>query len=285
MSDPAARKFVDSFFASVPVWMTRPNGKAFLTAFMLFLDLCMVVLEESFYARMPGLGTPTALPLIAHDRGLLRGMTDTDASFSARLITWLDRWRQAGSQIAIARAIQDYVGGNPKVKVVSRAGVMTTLEAGGASSSVQTVTWDWDSISNPERANGAHLGWNTAGALFWAEIWIIIYAPPWTQFAGWPGGPSPLGALNMPRIDDENIKTLLAQWKSAHTFVRAVILTYDATLFDPSNSAKMPNGKFGQWSYPTSGNGAKHISDRYTAPFNACRYLEPERNPNPYYPQ
>lgn len=253
--------------------MTRPNGKSFLTAFMLFLDLCMVVLEESADARMPGLGTPTALPLIAHDRGMVRGMSDTDASFAARLVTWLDRWRQAGSQIAIARAIQDYVGGNPKVKVVNRYGVMTTLEANGTSSSVANVTWDWDSISNPLRAG------------FWSEIWVIIYAPAWPQFGGWPGGPSPLGALDMPAIDHDIIKQLLAQWKSAHTFVRAVILTYDATLFDPTSSPTMPNGKFGQWGYPTSGTMPRQISDRYTAPFNACRYIEPERNPQLVFPQ
>ena len=270
MSDPTARKFVDSFFASVPVWMTRPYGKAFLTAFMLFLDLCMVVLEESFYARMPGLGTPTALPLIAHDRGMIRGMTDTDASFSARLITWLDRWRQAGSQIAIARAIQDYVGGNPMVRVVNRAGTMTTLTASGASSRVDTITWDWDSISNPERAG------------FWSEIFIIVYVPPWTISAStWPGlywGSHTLGlGIQTPRADVDNLRALLAQWKAAHTFVRCVVFTYDATLFDPTSPSSLPDGKWGQ-------NGLPRVSPRRRGSRpRTCRFFEPENDPNNYH--
>lgn len=269
MSDPTARKFVDSFFASVPVWMTRPYGKAFLTAFMLFLDLCMVVLQESFYARMPGLGTPTALPLIAHDRGMIRGMTDTDASFSAKLITWLDRWRQAGSQIAIARAIQDYVGGNPMVRVVNRAGTMTTLSAGDSGSRVDTIAWDWDSVSNPERAG------------FWSELWVIVYVPPWTISAStWPGlywGSHELGlGIQTPRADVDNLRSLLAQWKAAHTFVRCVVFTYDAALFDPTSPASLPDGKWGQ-------NGLPRVSPRRRGSRpRTCRFFE-NNDPNNYH--
>lgn len=273
MSDPTYSNFIDSVLAKIPVWMTRSVGFRFLGAMIFLADMGIEVLLQGLYARFPTLGTPTALTLIGRSRGMIRGVSESDASFGARLLLWLDRWRVAGTQLAIARAIQEYAANGAIVKVVNRAGVMTTLAANGSSSVNYSSGWNWDGVSNPERAG------------FWSECWIIVYTPPWAQFGAWPAGPSPLGALNMPAVDHAAIKMLLSQWKSAHTFIRCVILTYDASLFDPSNPAKMPNGKFGQWSYPCSGNAPKVISDRYTAPFNACRYIEPELNPQTSYPQ
>ena len=68
---------------------------------------------------------------------------------------------------------------------------------------------------------------------------------------------------------------------AAHSFVRCIIWAYDDTLFNPSDSSTMPDGTFGQWSYPTTGNGARHVSGRAVSPFDTCRYWEPERNPAP----
>jgi hypothetical protein len=272
--DPVALRFIDSLASKLPVWMTRSVGFRFIAAMIMLADAGVEMLFAGLFARYPGLGTATALPYIARSRGILRGVNESDTSFAARLLLWLDRWRIAGSMLAVAHAMQDYAANGAVVKVVNRAGVMLTLNTDGKTWSVNyTSGWNWDGTSNPERAG------------FWSECWVIIFNPPWAQFGGWPAGPSPLGALNMPAIDHDNIKAMLQQWKSAHTFIRCVILSYDPTLFDPTNTAKMPNGKFGQWSYPTSGNAAKVISDRYTAPFNACRYIEPELNPQNGYPQ
>jgi hypothetical protein len=270
MSDASSLKFIDSLGAKIPVWMSRSVGFRFLATMIFLADVGVETLLEAVDAMRPGVGTPTALPLHARSRGLIRGMSDTDASFAARLLLWLDRWHLAGTQLAIARAIQDYCAGAPKVKVVSRAGVMTTLESNGSSSVNLASGWDWDSISNPNRAG------------YWSECWVVIYAPPWAQFGAWPAGPSPFGALSIPFVDVDALRMLLSQWKGAHTFIRCVILTYDVTLFDPSDSSKMPNGKFGQWSYPTKATTERKISDRYAGAFAACRYLELERNPNVY---
>jgi len=265
------RRFVDSYFGSVPVWMTRPRGKAFLTAFMLFLDLCVTVLEESFYARMPGLGTPTALTLNGQMRGMIRGMSEGDTSFANRLITWLDRARAWGTQIGIARAVQDYVFGQPMVRVVNRAGVMTTLAHDGTITTNFSSGWDWDSVSNPERT---HFG-------FWSELWIIVYVPPWpiaaSDYPSWYWGTHELGlGLQIPRVDVDALRSQLSIVKSAHTFIRCVVFSYDATLFDPSSPSSMPDGKWGEPLLP--GNPRRRGSRS-----RSCRFFEPENDPNNYH--
>jgi hypothetical protein len=224
---------------------------------VLIFDIAIETALEALFARFPGLGTNTALPYLGASRGMIRGMADTDATFAARLVKWIDRWRVAGSQAAIGQAIQDYCTGNPKVVVVNRAGVMTTIAANGGGSSVQTVTWNWDSLSNPERAG------------YWSEQWVIVYSPPWaisnainTSSAGTVG----LGlGTQSPRADVDAIRGLLDAWKSAHSYVRAVIWCYDSTLFNPANSTTMPDGTWGEWSYgaqarTVSGRGAKELT-------------------------
>lgn len=270
MSDPKAHLYVDSVASKVPVWMTRSVGWRYLLSMIIWADIGTQILLEALYLRFPGVGTATSLPYASRSRNMLRGMADTDQSFAARLLTWLDRWRGAGSMLGLARAVQDYCTGSPRVKVVNRAGVMLDLTAGGSGvSSTSTVTWNWDSVSHPERAG------------FWSEVWIIVYTPPWTIS----GVIDTTNAANIglgigtksPRVDVDALKVIIDTWKSAHTFVRALIFCYDATWFDPANGAKMPDGTWGDWGYGKvarvlSGRGVKELD-------NTIRVWEPEIPP------
>lgn len=271
MNQATSDLFAQSVKAKLPVWMQRSVGFRFILVLVVLADVGAQMLLEALYARFPGVGTPTALPLIGRSRGMIRGMNETDLGFAGRLIQWLDRWRIAGSQKAIAQAVRDYVSGNPKVRVVNRGGTMTTIDAAGVVTVQTGVAWDWDSLSNPSHAG------------FWSETWIIVYSPPWAKTgpqlvsAGSPPNTGPYGIGQLvPRQDVDAIKGLLAQWKSAHSFIRCVIWTYDATLFDPANPGSMPDGKWGEWWYPTTAGAAYHLSSRSLS----CRFWEPERDPN-----
>jgi len=267
MSDPSYGLFIQSLPAKIPVWMSRSVGFRFVASLIMLLDAGLEALLQALYARFPGVGTSTALPYIGRSRGLLRAYSEADDSFAAWLLGWLDLWTQAATQIGLAKVIQHYANG-AKVKVVNRGGVMTTLNTDGSSSVNYSSGWNWDGTSNPERAG------------FWSEIWIIVFLPPWAQYTGWPGGSAPNGALNISAIATDALRGLIATWKGAHTFCRAVIFSYDATLFDPSTPSTMPDGKFGQWSYPTHTNGARLASSRYSGAFANCRYVIPEQDPN-----
>ena len=145
--------------------------------------------------------------------------------------------------------------------MVNRAGHWVTLNADGT---VETsdATWDWDSVSNPERAG------------FWSELWIIVYT---TQFAPsgtwgdgrtWGGRDSGLGHV-VKRVDRDAVRNLISTWKSAHSLVRAVIWTTDDALFDPADGGTCPDGTWGQWSFDSG--GSRIASNRNTT---TCRYWE-----------
>ncbi len=270
MSDPKAHYFVESARAKVPVWMTRANGWNLLVSMIVWADIGLQILFEALYARFPGVGTNTALPYLSRSRGLVRGMSDTDATFAARLLLWLDRWRLAGTQLGLARAIQDYCTGSPRVRVVNRAGLMTTLAAGGASSTVTSTSWNWDGLSNPGRAG------------YWSELWVIVYTPPW-PVSGFMDTSNPAKAglgigSAAPRVDVDAIKNLLDTWKSAHSFIRALVWSYDASLFDPNTPATMPDGKWGMAGY-MGGTGLVMSTRAVKEQANAVRVWEPSTPP------
>ena len=267
----ASRRFRDEIRSYVVPWLSDRHfavpelsaGFRFLWTLVAPLDAAADVLIQGIRAAQPGQGTPTALPLIGRGRGIIRGYGETDASYAARLVGWLDRWRIAGTAEAVARAVQDYIVSKPRVRVISRSGVWVTAELDGSITRAN-ATWNWDATSNPARAG------------FWSELFVVVYPPPWgnsgtygdgTQYGLTGAGPG-LGH-QASRVEAADLRGLLNQWKSAHSRIRAVIWTTDATLFDPAAPASCPNGSWGEWG--NTGSGARGPSSRN---YSVCRYWE-----------
>lgn len=257
----------DVFRLFSPWWLSlrEQSGKTvayrFLWSLISVLDVLLEGLLQGMRAAWPGAGTPTALPYIGRSRGILRGQADTNAEYAAKLRGWLDRWVTAGSQLAIAREIHEYLSDHPRVRVVNRAGHWVTLNADGTVETTD-IAWDWDSVSNPERAG------------YWSELWVIVYTSQfpnqgtWGDGRTWGSRDSGIGQV-MKRVDHDAIRNLIGTWKSAHSKVRAVIWTTDDTLFDPGDPGTCPDGTWGQWS--TGGSGSRVASNRNTT---TCRYWE-----------
>lgn len=257
----------DAFKLVLPWWLSdrlesgKTVGYRYLWSVVSTLDGLLEGQLQALQAPWPGQGTPTALPFIGRGRGILRGQNDTDDEYAAKLRGWLDRWLAAGSQLAIAREIHDYLSDHQRVRVINRAGHWVTMNADG---SVVTAdaTWDWDSISNPERSG------------FWSELWVIVYtsqfpdAGTWGDGRTWGGRDSGLGHV-VHRVDHDAVRNLIGTWKSAHSKVRAVIWTTDDALFDPTDVGTCPDGTWGQWS--TGGSGSRIASNRVKT---TCRYWE-----------
>lgn len=259
--------WVDVLRAILPKWLTeRPTFKnAFRMLFTMVsrLDAGTEILVQLTNARYPGVGTPTALPLIGQSRGLIRGLADTNASFALYLRQWLQLWKHAGQQAALAKAVAHYLG-NVKVKSVNRGGTMVTVDTDGTVTTEYGVAWDWDSKSNPEKAG------------HWSELWLIVYTPPWPRDGQWgvgeKWGANTLGfGHDVPRVDVDAVRGLLADWKRNSSRVNCIIFTYDATLFDPTTPSTMPDGYFGKWSKDDPANPGRRIRSRFVD----CRYWEP----------
>lgn len=266
-------RFRDAFRSYIPPWLSerlqtgRNRGFSLLWSMIAPLDAAADVLLQGMRAAWPGKGTSTALPYIGRTRGLIRNQNETDAEYAERLRGWLDEWREAGSQLQIAKVVHEYLRTRPKVRIVNRAGKWITVDTDGTVTTHQ-ATFDWDSVSHPERAG------------YWSDLWLVVYSAP-TQWgtsgpfldtAGAPTwGADQLGiGHDDTREEYDALTGLLAQWKAAHSLIRAVIFTSDATLFDPTTPASLPNGQWGEWGNHNS--GSRVASSRN---LTTCRYWEP----------
>src|SRR5580704_5202873 len=90
---------------------------------------------------------------------------------------------------------------------------------------------------------------------FWSDLWIVVYPCEWpvtgTTLASlgpiW--GRTDIGMGHaVPVVARDAVLRIVDEWKGAHTFVRAIIWSYDSTLFDPANPSASgnPNGTWGQ---------------------------------------
>ncbi len=266
----ATNRLRDQLRGFVPWWLSDRHyssgetvGFRYLWTMIATLDCYVDYVVQGLLAAWPGAGTPTALPLIGRSRGIIRGQADTDDQYAAKLRNWLPKWAAAGTQRQLAIELHEYLGNAPRVRIVNRSGHWVTVNADG-SIVTHDVPWDWDSVSNPERAG------------YWSEMWIIVYPTQWALAGTWGAGKtwgdgSGLGiGHDVSREEVDAVKNLIAQWKSAHSKVRAVIWTSDATLFDPTNPASLPDGTWGQWG--TTGSGSRVAGGRNTT---TCRYWEP----------
>jgi hypothetical protein len=266
-------RFRDAFRAFTPKWLQdrlvlgKTAGYRVLWVLISMLDVGAEVLFEGLSSWFPGLGTPTAIPLISRSRGIIRGQVETDESFASRLQQWLELWRTAGTALAVAREIRHYLGNTPRVRIVTRSSYWVTLNADGTivrkQGSPGDGEWDWDSVSHPSRST------------WWSEIWIIVYPTQWALRGDWGGGDDwggdDLGfGHECNRVERDAIVSLIATWKAAHTKVRAVIWTSDAALFDPDDDLTLPDGEWGAWG--TTGAGSRTASNRNVT---TCRYWEP----------
>lgn len=252
----------------VPWWLSdryyssgKTVGYRILWAIVAALDLYLEYVLQALQAAWPGKGTPTALAYIGRSRGILRGQADTDDTYGAKLRGWLDKWAGAGSQRRLALEIHEYLGNSPRVRIVNRAGHWVMVAADGTVTTAD-VAFNWDGTSHTGRAG------------YWSEMFIAIYPSQWAHTAiSWGSGTwgedgEGLGH-NVSRVEYDAVRGLTAQWKSAHSLVRAIIWTSDATLFDPAAPASLPNGSWGAWG--TTGAAARVASSRN---LTTCRYWE-----------
>lgn len=249
------RGFRAQVWSYVPQWMQRRVnalfGAKFIYVIALFLDIMLEVMIQGVRAWFPGLGTPSALAALGFARGIFRGESETDAAYEQRLIAWLTTWAEAGSTEIVAQEIQAFLGNTPTVRIVNRAGFWVTLNPDGSFTFTQpgaaAWTWDWDSkaTDGPIRAT------------WWSDLWIIVYPTEWpitgptlaSLNAIWGQNPATQGTgHDVPVSSNDTIRAIIAQWKGAHTWIEAILWSYDATLFNPASAAPgNPDGTWENW--------------------------------------
>ena len=285
----AVKGFRDGLASIVPVWLSnRPGlnvGYKYLYTICRVLDNMVESAVQGVRASWPGYGTATfnipnsnqADPYIAASRQLIQGETETYTAFEARLRAWIEIYRASSvkypSPAAIAQRLHEYLGNNPRVRIVSRLGNWVTVDSSGNITYNNSVLLNWDgNNTNPPAGRN---NW-------WSDLWIIIDPPEWAaetrtltqintaygSIAGWNAGLAGGGMGHpVPRNVVDNVQNLIARWKGSHTNVRAIVWNYTSTSYNPNSPGTIPgNGYWGPWAAMTDGNAAtiqRRTSDRY----------------------
>lgn len=242
----------------LPPWLTARLAEGKVRGFKLLYSvalLCDAGIENAYQgvqARFPGVGTATALPYIGRDRRIRRGIGESDESYAARLITWLDDWQGAGTPYTIMRMVQAYCApAVPRVRIVNGTGTWYTLTPDGTFEVHQTwptPNWDWDGDASKS-----------------TRCWLIIYSDqgPWSELPAWgdpsaPGWGDPGTSWGTTATPEQiaTVRAILADFKSGGDRFENIIIAFDPASFDPTaapGSPGMPDGTWGHWSKNVGG--------------------------------
>jgi hypothetical protein len=295
---PINRPWIVRLASAVPEWLqNRPAfqvGYKILWSFCLFLDRSTQVALEGVRAGWPGYdGRTDNSSLLGTSRDLLQGETETTAAFQARLRNWITLSTELGGDPRLVSELSTYIGNNPTVRMWTRNGRCTSC-VGGVVSRVTGVNggWsgpgalsglglNWDSLSNPERAQ------------YWWDCWIVICPSEMPPAGTIAGRLTPSGGTesNIPaaasvqglgighlvtQAQVSAMKGLIHKLKGQHVNIRLVVWTNDTTLFDPANpmASGNPNGLWGRgsfWGLVPSGTVGSGIG-QWPSRNRNCRY-------------
>jgi hypothetical protein len=141
---PAYRNFQTTPVAAgglSPTWLLQPMGKSLEGALGDMKDGLTDRSKLAVFARLPALSPPDGLSSIGFERQILRGPTESDAAFSARLISAWSTWPYAATPFGLLLALFGLGYSNVYLMPVrgiyytlnaDQTGVIGTTEAGGS---------------------------------------------------------------------------------------------------------------------------------------------------------
>jgi hypothetical protein len=233
-----------------PRWLTEGDGELVGYALDLVKDAFIERARLGLLARFPETAPTDAQVAIGRDRRVLKGINETNASYAARLIRWLDDRQRCGNPYALLQKLAEYMGPLPKLRTVDNRGNWYTREADGTESAVLNEgNWDWD--GNEDR---------------WSRFWVIVYpnglwsegSNDWGDAAGpsWGENSGETWGSTATEEHVQSVRSIIADWKPAGTRCVNIILAFDNASFDPTaavDATGMPNGLWGKWSKNVNG--------------------------------
>jgi hypothetical protein len=148
----AKRGFLSIFRFLAPSWLTTGEYELVLESLASLKDAFMQRMLDSLEARFPSRAGPSALALIGADRAIMRGSTETDVAYSARLpgFRQLGAHLTRGNAFAILTQVAALLG-EIKVSLVDGRGTLSVLDVDGTFTVTRGVAWDWDGAVDPWR--------------------------------------------------------------------------------------------------------------------------------------
>lgn len=154
--------FRNSFKSRVPPAIGAGEGEAVLFVQNYMWDVAREVFRKGIELRFPSLTSDSGLALLGHDRGIVRGRSETQEHYAARLTRW--RWprghRTRGSAFALLEQIFEYWGGLRCWTIdVNKSRHVRSFD--GVESASYAYPWAWDSDTDR-----------------WARFWFVLEPNP-----------------------------------------------------------------------------------------------------------
>jgi hypothetical protein len=244
-----------------PSWLTSGEGELVGYSLDLLKDAALERLRLGLLARFPQNGPngetapEDALAALGRDRRVVRGISETSASYAYRLTQWLVERRTAGNAFTLLRQLSAYCGEGFSFRTYDARGNCYSRAVDGTETYAPATSWDWD--GQPER---------------WSRFWVVIYPTGiWTTAGtyGDPGTPdwnpnAGQWGVDMPREHVRSLQAIVADWKPEGTRCVHIVLAFDPTSFDPASPE--PDGSWGGYSKIDAG-------VRVPARLSTARYL------------
>ena len=176
---------------AAPPWLRGPYGAAWLAALGLLKDTVAGWSKEAVKARMPALAPSDALGRIGQERGIDRGIVETEAAYRARLQAAFTAWQWGGTAYGLLAAL--VASGYPTPIIQIQNAKQYTLDANG-------------NLVTSQMATPVHLGGTPAE--LWSDFAVYI-AKPWPS---WWAGVAPADGSN----DQKTVANLIKRWKPGH---------------------------------------------------------------------
>lgn len=184
--------------SQAPPWLLGPLGAAWLSAFGATKDSIVDRAKQSVKARFAGIAPSDALSTMGGERGILRGPTEGEASYRARIQNAWNSWGYAGTAWGLLYAF--WIAGCPNVQIQTQGSAMRFQLVANPTGNPQT-----DLLAN-YLPTPVHLGGSPSELA--SDIAVFILAP----FPTWWSGTIPADGS----ADQRFASALVAQLKPAH---------------------------------------------------------------------
>jgi hypothetical protein len=213
--------------------------------------------RQAILNPMPGKGDPSALPLIAADRLIVLGSSESNVAAAARLQTAFDFWRVAGGDWAvlaeIASLFSGFTNGVPSIRIVddtsewSFYGANPNLSVPPLYAPARVANWNWDN----------HAEWTglAAGQGPWYRYWIVIdcFGPTsfcsedgnWGSGGNWGDGNA--WGVSIPNTLFLQMQRVLKIWQQAGAWCRWIVLNFQTGNYLVDSPNATPDGTWAFW--------------------------------------
>lgn len=210
----------------LPAFLAGVNGLAYAATLGELKDTISDEARAAAVVGMPNALQPEALPAIAFERQLQRGLAETDAQFAERLRTAPDAWQLAGTPLSILLQLEVIYPTTPMYLVqqaVRAYGLQPPVPGGTIYDRLVIYTlpgggWVFDNNSGFPLTEG-----------FWSRFSLLIYDPPstWTDIV------EPPTSLTAPTLNEVNdITKIVLKWKPAKATFMGTIVRISGPIWD-----------------------------------------------------